>query len=285
MGVLVLVLLGLGGAAAWLRWAGAADGARDWAKDTLATLYPSRPSSRRLLPRRLLRAAEQTLTVGVSGTVLVPTDIEIRVNPADVEPFAEATDWLAHDIADALRKKAATRGWVIPDGPHVVILEDPDRPMRVPRAVGRIKALSPQDVATMRPADAGPLSGEVEPTLPATSATSFAPTMRAWHLRLVSSGTGDDDMSAVLTSTQPLVLGRSRQADLRVGDPQASARHCTFALGADDTVVVEDLGSTNGTYVGTHRVDRVSLHHGDTLRIGAAAWRVELSDVAAGSPT
>jgi pSer/pThr/pTyr-binding forkhead associated (FHA) protein len=64
-----------------------------------------------------------------------------------------------------------------------------------------------------------------------------------------------------------LVVGRGTDADLRINDPGVSRRHAELRLEAGD-VVVEDLGSTNGTLVDGERVDRRRLHDGATVRVG-----------------
>jgi len=51
-----------------------------------------------------------------------------------------------------------------------------------------------------------------------------------------------------------------------------------FALEAGTAaVVLRDLGSTNGTFVGTDRIERQLLRDGDTLRAGGTTFRVSLS--------
>lgn len=66
-----------------------------------------------------------------------------------------------------------------------------------------------------------------------------------------------------------LVAGRDERVDIPLGaDGYASGRHARFARGqADD--LVEDLASTNGTFVNGDRVSGVrSLRHGDVVTIG-----------------
>jgi pSer/pThr/pTyr-binding forkhead associated (FHA) protein len=103
---------------------------------------------------------------------------------------------------------------------------------------------------------------------------------RAVFLQLVAGNGGDDLSAVVLASGRPVVMGRSREADIQVKDRKASGRHCSFALDADDgTLQVEDLLSTNGTYVGGKRVEAAQLKPGDTLGVGTSTWRVELDEL------
>ena len=56
------------------------------------------------------------------------------------------------------------------------------------------------------------------------------------------------------TSTQaPILIGRGNDAAIRLDDDYVSTRHARIAASGDQWFV-EDLGSTNGTYVGTARI-------------------------------
>jgi hypothetical protein len=63
-------------------------------------------------------------------------------------------------------------------------------------------------------------------------------------------------------------LGRSNGADIRVDDPFASSAHARiFSRG--DFLYVEDMGSTNGTYLNDELLSGPQpLHRGDRVRIG-----------------
>jgi hypothetical protein len=68
--------------------------------------------------------------------------------------------------------------------------------------------------------------------------------------------------------TTGAVLGRSEAADIRLEDPFASSRHARI-IRQGDVLVIEDLDSTNGTYLNGDRLDGPQpLHPGDRIRIG-----------------
>jgi pSer/pThr/pTyr-binding forkhead associated (FHA) protein len=64
------------------------------------------------------------------------------------------------------------------------------------------------------------------------------------------------------------VMGRGDQAEIRLEDPFASSRHAKLTR-QGGIVVVEDLGSTNGTYLNEEILAGPQpLHAGDRVRIG-----------------
>ena len=66
----------------------------------------------------------------------------------------------------------------------------------------------------------------------------------------------------------PVLIGRGTDAAIRLDDDYVSTRHARIASSADQWFV-EDLGSTNGTYVGTARITQpTTLTLGTQVRIG-----------------
>jgi hypothetical protein len=66
----------------------------------------------------------------------------------------------------------------------------------------------------------------------------------------------------------PVLIGRANDSTLVLEDDYASTRHARISL-QDGVWVVEDLGSTNGTYLGQRKIDGpVQLDVGVPLRIG-----------------
>jgi hypothetical protein len=64
------------------------------------------------------------------------------------------------------------------------------------------------------------------------------------------------------------VLGRGEQAEIRLEDPFASSTHARLSW-QGSVMVLEDLGSTNGTYLNEELVHGAqAVHTGDRVRIG-----------------
>jgi diguanylate cyclase (GGDEF)-like protein len=64
------------------------------------------------------------------------------------------------------------------------------------------------------------------------------------------------------------VIGRGKDADVRIDDAGASRAHARVVTTEDGRIFVEDMGSTNGTYVDGKRVDRAELRSGDRIHVG-----------------
>jgi FHA domain len=95
------------------------------------------------------------------------------------------------------------------------------------------------------------------------------------RLVVVRSPDLDEGQDFELDSAQ-LTIGRGRQNDISIGtDEYASARHARFEP-RQDGVWVQDLGSTNGTYLNGARLERPRrLSAGDVVRIGETDLRYE----------
>ena len=64
------------------------------------------------------------------------------------------------------------------------------------------------------------------------------------------------------------IMGRGDQAEIRLEDPFASSRHARL-IRQGAVIVIEDMGSTNGTYLNEELLSGPQpLHPGDRVRIG-----------------
>ena len=79
-------------------------------------------------------------------------------------------------------------------------------------------------------------------------------------------------------------LGRD-DCDVVLSDPEVSRRHAFVGESADG-FTIEDLGSTNGTFVNGERIDGArALRSGDEIRFGNTVWHVRAAAAAADGRT
>ncbi len=70
-------------------------------------------------------------------------------------------------------------------------------------------------------------------------------------------------------SDNSLLIGRSDHADIQLDDPGVSRSHARIRQQAGGTVHIEDLASTNGTWINNERIRAHDLRDGDQIRIGS----------------
>ena len=94
--------------------------------------------------------------------------------------------------------------------------------------------------------------------------------------RLVVERAPGHDPGMIYDLDGDLVLGRGDRAEIRLEDPFASSRHArVYEQG--NIVVIEDLDSTNGTYLNEELLQTARpLHPGDRVRIGDSEFAFEV---------
>jgi predicted component of type VI protein secretion system len=70
----------------------------------------------------------------------------------------------------------------------------------------------------------------------------------------------------------PTVIGRGQECNLRLPQPLVSRRHCEL-FERNGRLCVRDLGSMNGTYVGSDRISEAELPYEGLLTVGAVTFR------------
>jgi hypothetical protein len=79
---------------------------------------------------------------------------------------------------------------------------------------------------------------------------------------------------------QEIVVGRSSELDMVLVEDMVSRRHARIEC-TDDQIIIEDLGSTNGTFVNGEKIKRATLKEGDRVLIGTSILKVVSTDPSA----
>jgi hypothetical protein len=94
--------------------------------------------------------------------------------------------------------------------------------------------------------------------------------------RLVVERAPGHDPGMIYDLDSDIVLGRGDRAEIRLEDPFASSRHARI-YEQGNILVIEDLRSTNGTYLNEELLESPRpLHAGDHMRIGESEFTFEL---------
>jgi len=94
--------------------------------------------------------------------------------------------------------------------------------------------------------------------------------------RLVVERAPGHDPGMIYDLDGDIVLGRGERAEIRLEDPFASARHARI-YEQGNILVIEDLDSTNGTYLNEEVLQTPRpLHPGDRVRIGDSEFTFEV---------
>ena len=81
-----------------------------------------------------------------------------------------------------------------------------------------------------------------------------------------------EDKTHPLEGPGPWSIGRSAENDIVISDPNVSRKHAQL-LRSENGFVVEDLGSTNGTFLDGAPIDRERIESGDELAFGGIVAR------------
>ena len=102
--------------------------------------------------------------------------------------------------------------------------------------------------------------------------------MSMWILQTTTAprtpGPDDSPLTFRLSSGAIKTIGRAARADFIVDRALVSRFHCRLTAG-DENLDVQDLSSTNGTFVNGTRVARAQIASGDRLRVGRIELKVE----------
>ncbi len=84
---------------------------------------------------------------------------------------------------------------------------------------------------------------------------------------------GENAKAAEIKVRLPTIIGRGRNAKLRLPHPLVSRKHCEL-YEENGQVMARDLGSLNGTFVANERISEAELPSGELLTIGTVTFRV-----------
>lgn len=226
------------------------------------------------LAHKLAKEMGDHKTVSVSR-VYVPNEFEVYLAPPDYEQLHSFEAALAEELASYLIAYARRENWTLVAKPAIALHDDAD--LHKGEFGIATRTVSEEPAAAVVPEAAPPqLSQTVvyqPPGIPAPVPVPVGgPVGEAAAPRTVAVlrvGSTAYELDAPAT-----VIGRSRQCDIVIGDPNVSRRHCEVRREGDDHVLI-DLDSTNGVTVNGSETKRQALAEGDRVQVGTTVLRFE----------
>jgi hypothetical protein len=196
--------------------------------------------------------------------VYVPNEYTVYLSPADRKQFDGYETALVGELQEYLAEHARREKYALLAPPQVLVTVDDDL------AIGEFgiatRLVAPENAVEEVPPPSLPVD------VPAQTMIYRAPEP------VVEDAPPPEPQREVVTLTvagrkheitsPTVVIGRSREADVRVSDVNVSRRHAEVRQeGAGYWIV--DLGSTNGLEVNGKRVERARLRDGDRILLGS----------------
>ena len=226
------------------------------------------------LAHKLAKEMEENQMASVSR-VYVPNHYRVFLSPQDREQFSSYEPALRKELSDYLLEHARQEGLALTSRPQVEFHTDE----RLDLGEFGIQAqlLSPpeeeeEEERPGAPEPAAPSAGDFGHTMvysPDRAVRRLEPVLDHRQALLVGEG-----QRSVLSGSR-VTVGRSRECNVVVSDPNVSRRHLELRRGEEGWSVV-DLGSTNGMKVNGRRVPEARLRPGDRITIGVTDLTFEL---------
>jgi hypothetical protein len=220
------------------------------------------------LAHKLAKEMEENQMVSVSR-VYVPNHYRVFLSPRDREQFSSYEPALRKELSDYLLEHALQERLALTSRPQIEFHTD-DRLELGEFGIQAQLLGGPEEDAEL--AEAGPSAGDFGHTMvysPDREARPLEPAAGRRQALLIAEGRRN-----VLSGDRAMV-GRSRDCDVVVSDPNVSRRHIELRRGERGWAAV-DLGSTNGMKVNGRRLGHAELEPGDRITIGITDLTFEL---------
>ena len=215
------------------------------------------------LAHKLAKEMEENQMVSVSR-VYVPNHYRVFLSPRDREQFSSYEPALRKELSDYLLEHARQESFALSTRPQVEFHTDERLDLGEFGIQAQLLAGPDDEEAPESPATPAPSAGDFGHTMvysPDREVRRLDPALDRRQALLVGEGRRN------VLSGSHVVVGRSREADIVLADPNVSRRHAELRRDESGWQVM-DLGSTNGIKVNGQRVNQAALGPGDRITIG-----------------
>ncbi len=104
------------------------------------------------------------------------------------------------------------------------------------------------------------------------STASASPAKSTFALKFISGKYQGGEFP--LKAEKQIVIGRSSELDMVLVEDMVSRKHARIVVNGTGQISIEDLGSTNGTFVNGEKVKQATLKEGDRILIGTSILKL-----------
>jgi len=215
------------------------------------------------LARKLAKEMDEHRSASVRN-VYVPNEYTIYLSPGDREQFEGYENSLVSELEEYLSEHAARENYALLTPPRILFETDEDLGVGEFGIATRM-AQHGRSAEEQAPAPEAAVPGATMIYKPRTQPTEAASLAELGVEREVAILSWNGERRVL--DQKRSVLGRSRDADVQIEDPNVSRRHAEIVQEGSVYWLV-DLGSTNGTEVDGKRVSRARLGDGSRFTVG-----------------
>src|SRR5688572_24745039 len=118
---------------------------------------------------------------------------------------------------------------------------------------------------------------DAPPAKKALSSAGSAKAGKRYALRFISGKYQGGEFP--LLDNQEIIVGRSSDLDMVLVEDMVSRKHAKLTVNGDQ-IFIQDLGSTNGTFVNGEKIKRARLKEGDRVLVGTSIIKLVATDAA-----
>jgi FhaA, N-terminal domain/FHA domain len=212
------------------------------------------------LARKLAKEMDDYKMVSVSQ-IYAPNEYVVYLSPGDREQFESYEPALIKELEQYLLEHSRREGYVLLSKPQVSFEVDEDLEVGLFGIANRmIERESPEQEP-----EPAPEQGETR-IYRATPVETEAASAEELGLEPTVSVTINGKAHELQKPS--VVIGRSKDCDIRISDPNVSRRHAEIRQEGSAYWIV-DLGSTNGISVNGHALKRAKLDDDDRITLGS----------------
>jgi Protein of unknown function (DUF3662)/FHA domain len=215
------------------------------------------------LARKLAKEMDDHRMVSVSR-VYAPNEYAVYLSPTDREQFESYEESLVSELQEYLAEHGRRESYVLLSAPRVAMHTDADLDVGEFGIATRMVQPEPGELQEPMPEPATP--GATMVYRPKSSPTEAATPEELGVQPEVVTLTVDGTSHTV--DKQSVVIGRSKDCDIRLSDPNVSRRHAEVRQEGTAYWLI-DLESTNGSSVNGRRQQRARLENDDRITLGS----------------